>query len=134
MTKEEIKELLPIMQAFAEGKTIEYMGINGQWVETDQPVWGGYKLRIKPEPKYRPFKSSEECWNEMLKHKPFGWVKSKKFGCFYCIVKVLWSEGIGKSITIFSTKGTKGLLSYDFDSAYKEYTFADDTPFGIREE
>lgn len=31
------------------------------------------------EPSYRPFKNQEECWNEMLKHEPFGWVKKNKW-------------------------------------------------------
>lgn len=29
--------------------------------------------RIKPE--YRPFKDAKECFEEMQKHKPYGWVK-----------------------------------------------------------
>ena len=31
MTREEVKELLPVMQAFAEGKTIEYSNQDKQW-------------------------------------------------------------------------------------------------------
>ena len=30
------------------------------------------------EPTYRPFKSKEECWQEMIKHQPFGRVFFKK--------------------------------------------------------
>lgn len=30
------------------------------------------EYRIKPEPKYRPFKDAKECWQEMQKHQPFG--------------------------------------------------------------
>ena len=79
MTREEAKELLPIMQAFAEGKTIEYRESGGAWKVANTPTWSSCLFyRIKPEPKYRPFKTQEECWNEMLKHQPFGWLKSKK--------------------------------------------------------
>ena len=74
MTREQTKELLPIMQAFAEGKTIQY------YYTTPTPHWedvlpnqtvdfnsDASKYRIKPEPKYRPFKNQNECWEEMLK-------------------------------------------------------------------
>ena len=80
ITREQAKELLPILQAFAEGKQIQdkIEGVT-DWVDTDEInfEYEGQKIkhRIKPEPKYRPFKSQEECWNEMLKHQPFGWIK-----------------------------------------------------------
>ena len=62
MTKEEAKELLPIIQAFAEGKTIEYSNQDKQWFKTDYPIWtNNCKYRIKPEPKYKPFDTKEEC-------------------------------------------------------------------------
>ena len=79
MTREEAKKLLPIIQAFAEGKTIQYETRDG-WIDLDALYPHSdtlSKYRIKPEPKYRPFKSQEECWNEMLKHQPFGWLSDK---------------------------------------------------------
>ena len=87
MTREEAKQLLPIIQAFAEGKTIEvYYGEDQGWhtMVITNPKFDlkPSQYRIKPEPKYRPFKTKEECWNEMLKHQPFGWVKSKDKGYF----------------------------------------------------
>ena len=119
MTRDETKKLLPIMQAFAEGKTIEYMGINGQWVETDQPVWGGSKLRIKPEPKYRAFENQEECWNEMMKHQPFGWIRNKDNQEAYNVSHI-WENHI---------KLTTGY--YDYNHMIKRYEFMDGSPFGI---
>lgn len=116
MTREEAKELLPIIQAFADGKQIEY-GIDGEnWINTVTPTWNSdYVYRIKPEPKYRPFENEEECWQEMLKHQPFGWLlhKQKKSHEF------IKSELTGTSI---------------YKIVFKEYTFADGTPFGIKEE
>ena len=79
MTREETKEMLPIMKAFVEGKTIEYSADGKFWSEVDTPTWSSGKFyRIKSEPKYRPFKTKEECWQEMMKHQPFGWVKEKE--------------------------------------------------------
>ena len=132
MTREEAKELLPIMQAYAEGKTIQFLD-GGKWAdvyETDFYQSPG-KYRIKPEPKYRPFKSKEECWQEMQKHQPFGWLKSKKNGRFHCIGEVYWSD---KFETVNIALSTSESLSRSSDSVFNEYTFADGTPFGIREE
>lgn len=86
--KGEIQRLLPIFQAMADGKTIQTKNGNG-WIDIDGDEEGlnldsliDYQdcFRIKPEPKYRPFKDAEECWAEMEKHQPFGWMKDKKDG------------------------------------------------------
>ena len=135
MTREQAKELLPIIQAFAAGKQIQDSIDCVRWFDTDEInlEYEGQKIkhRVKSEPKYRPFKTQEECWNEMLKHHPFGWLKSKKNGCFYCIGELALSEEFEDFIIIFSTDES---LSHYSDSVYKEYTFADNSPFGIKEE
>ena len=125
MTREEIKELLPIMQAWAEGKAIQFRKKGtSEWVdlyEDDLRVSSAYHYRIKPEPKYRPFKSQEECWQEMHKHPDFGWVTD---GYYKSTISV-------KSDSIVVTISS---LEYDFGKAYIHFTFADGTPFGIKEE
>ena len=94
MTREEVKELLPIMQAFAEGKTIEYRGLGGEWKAAHTPTWSSHLFyRIKPEPKYRPFKSMEECWQEGLGEQPFGGLGAEMDGRFSCSGEVYGSEG-----------------------------------------
>ena len=132
MTREEAKELLPIIHAWAEGKNIQFIS-DGEWHDINQADFTCYhdKYRIKPEPKYRPFKTQEECWNEMLKHQPFGWVKSKMNGRFRCIGEVYWSDEFE---TVYIELSTSESLSRSSDSMFEEYTFADGTPFGIQEE
>ena len=145
MTREEIKELLPIMQAFAEGKAIQFRCKSGEWVEIRNDEIDIFlrpnDYRIKPDPKYRPFKSQEECWNEMLKHQPFGWIYNKNDSCYYCIISVdedkieLSPEMQPHSETTIKEYYMEN--SYiDFVTALEdyEYTFADGTPFGIKEE
>ena len=75
MERKNTKELLPIITAFAEGKEIQFFH-RGAWNDVPNPKFDEepYLYRIKPEPKYRPFKSREECWNEMQKHRPFYWI------------------------------------------------------------
>ena len=132
MTREEAKELLPIMQAFAEGKTIEYREYDGEWKVARTPTWSSRLFyRIKQEPKYRPFKTQEECWNEMQKHQPFGWVKSKDKGYFHLIGLVQFESEFEDVVITFATSENLARSSH---SIYENYIFADGTPFGIKEE
>lgn len=122
MTREEAKELLPIIQAFADGKTIQ-VWYNDTWQDEEYPSFGELNLfRIKPEPKYRPFRNVEECWNEMLKHRPFGWLKDTDTGGYIII-----SE-LDEDIEISGNNG------WDYVGLMKCYTFSDGAPFGIKEE
>ena len=126
MTREEIKERLPIMRAFAEGKTIQ-VRINNDSSWTDLlddklEISNLYEYRIKSDPKYRPFKTQEECWNEMLKHQPFGWVKSPR-GELFCIDKVFEEGIVYKHSSCHFNEYLEG-----------QYSFVDGTPFGIKEE
>ena len=122
MTREEAKELLPIIQAFADGKTIQ-VSANDTWQDEEYPSFGELSLfRIKPEPKYRPFNSQEECWEEMQKHQPFGWlIRNNNF--YYVKISVVATNAL-----MFSYK------EYDYEEAFKHYTFVDGIPFGIKEE
>ena len=132
MTREEAKELLPIMQAFAEGKNIQYKDDMDRWVYIKNPSFKSFfEYRIKPEQKYRPFKSQKECLQEMLKHHPFGWLKSKMNGRFSCIGEVYGSDEFE---TVYIALSTSESLSRSSDSMFEQYTFYDGTPFGIKEE
>ena len=64
MNRKEAAELLPIIQAFAEGRDIEYRtkGFNENWKKVTQiPAlsFKSFEYRIKPEPIYRPFKDAK---------------------------------------------------------------------------
>ena len=135
MTREEAKSRAELYSALAEGKTIQVLSCKGEWIDikTDKLDYlkNYYKYRIKLEPKYRPFKSREECWNEMLKHQPFGWVKSKDKGYFHLIGLVQWSSELEDVMIIFATSEQ---LARSSRSLFEDYIFADGTPFGIKEE
>ena len=134
MTREEAKEWLPIIQAWAEGKTIQYQ-INPElwWTDINKDIYTGNppsNYRIKPEPMYRPFKSKEECWNEMMKHQPFGWIKGSVTGEYKQVVRVL---GYGEVNLIFNIAYNSS-RDYTSRMMFDGYTFIDGTPFGIKEE
>ena len=124
MTREEAKQLLPIIQAYIEGKQIQQL--SNKWKDVNELsincLLNNPELyRIKPEPKYRSFKNTEECWTEMLKHQPFAWVKEKHSDRYSLITEV---NGL-------SIKVKEGCL---FTDGVKYYTFADGTPFGVKVE
>ena len=136
MTREQAKELLPIIQAFAEGKIIQYKNFLDEWTDIEENEGLSFiktplDYRIKPQPKYRPFKNQEECWNEMLKHNPFGWVKSKDKGYFHLIGLVQWASELEDVMIIFATSEQ---LARSSRSLFEDFTFADGAPFGIKEE
>ena len=124
MNRKEAKELMPIIQAFAEGKAIESRCIKGDkslWYDDEDPSFvDDLEYRIKPEQKYRPFKDAEECWQEMLKHKPFGWVKSTLFKDFALV----------KRVTTLYVEINRDII--DYKDALEKFTFADDNNFGVK--
>lgn len=131
MTREEAKELLPIIQAWAEGKNIQFLS-DCEWHDINQVDFTCYpdKYRIKPEPKYRPFKTQEECWEEMHKHSDFGWLKSKQSGSFATIGAIIQQEEDSVRVR-WSTNETQNFTA---SAVFNDYTFTDGTPFGVKEE
>lgn len=126
-----LKKIMPILQAIVDGKTIQHETINREWYDTnvaslDHLVTYYNDYRIKPEPKYRPFKDAEECWTEMLKHQPFGWVKDKKDVHHRVLITAVDDDTCGMSLNGNAAWSLSGIMDL--------FTFADGTPFGIKEE
>ena len=136
MTREESKAFYPILQAFAEGKVIEcrtkpsalsksWQDMN-EWTEMKEiEFWNNTEYRVKPKPKYRPFKDAEECWLEMQKHQPFGWVKDKKDG-HHALITAVDDDTCGMSLNGNAAWSLSGIMDL--------FTFADGVPFGVKEE
>lgn len=136
MDRNQAKEFYPILQAFAEGKVIETRtdpnvvgkGLEdlNDWTEMKEiEYWNNIEYRIKPEVKFRPFANVEECWQEMLKHQPFGWVKNNNL--YRNILET--SDG---AILLPSFPGE--MFVFSFNKAKEKFTFADGTPFGVKVE
>lgn len=124
---------MDIISAFAEGKTIQYKTDTGSWhdlTENEGLPMGTLaeepnKFRIKPESKYRPFKNAEECWQEMLKHQPFGWIK-----CYEGYLNITY---VGDE-QVYLADPDGGAILLDSKNSYQDNTFVDGTPFGIKVE
>lgn len=119
------------MQAFADGKEIESRE-EDKWYRVleicNETNPQDYRIKPEQEPKYRPFKNAEECWQEMQKHQPVGWVKNKRNdkdqeAFIHCgVIKGDWIlTGVDEE-------------PFPFDKIYNNYTFADGTPFGVKVE
>lgn len=138
MTREEAKEFYPFLQAFAEGKIIETRrkptadnnGVTkdgwfefNDWTEMKElEYWVNVEYRIKPEPKYRPFKDAKECWAEMQKHQPVGFMKFKDTESgYYMLTSIARGVGVGINDSLFS-----------YDRVFDDYTFVDGLPFGVK--
>lgn len=136
MNRIEAKEFYPFLQAFAEGKVIEcrtkpstlsksWQDMN-EWTEMKEiEFWSNIEYRIKPESKYRPFKDAEECWQEMQKHQPFGWIKCKE-GYFSVVYVNDEYAGLGDKYDSSILLASK--------NSYTDNTFVDGTPFGMKVE
>ena len=124
MNRNQAKALLPIIQAYAEGKAIESRCVKGDkslWYNDEDPSFDNdFEYRIKPEQRYRPFKDAEECWQEMLKHQPFGWVKSTLFKDLALV----------KRVTTLYVEINRDII--DYKDALEKFTFADDNNFGVK--
>lgn len=132
MNREQAKELLPIIQAFAEGKTILVQeDIDWCYLGDDADFnLNPLRYRIKPKPKYRPFKDAEECWQEMQKHQPFGWIKGPGE---YKNISSIRTTGSYPILINVEIRGEQYEISRDMSKMFKDYTFADGSIFGIKE-
>lgn len=130
MDRNQAKEFYPILQAYAEGKVIESRtkpstvkgtDIPNDWTEMKEiEFWNNIEYRIKQEPTYRPFNDAEECWQEMMKHQPFGWVKSTLFKDLALVNRV----------TTLYVEINRDII--DYKDSLEKFTFADGTPFGVK--
>lgn len=139
MDRNQAKEFYPILQAFIEGRVIECRtkpsalegtDVPNDWAEMKEiEYWNNTEYRIKPDSKakakYRPFANVEECWQEMLKHQPFGWVKNNNL--YRNILET--SDG---AILLPSFPGE--MFVFSFNKAKEKFTFADGIPFGVKVE
>lgn len=121
--------MLPIIQAYAEGKEIEIFDkTTKMWKTAMLPHFDcdSKNYRIKPEREYRPFKDAEECWQEMQKHRPFGWVKDKKDVHHRVLITAVDDDTCGMSLNGNAAWSLSGIMDL--------FTFVDGTPFGVKVE
>lgn len=128
MTREKAKEAAEVMKAYADGKEIEFKPKKAEnWRLCQEKGvlffnWQDSEYRIKKEPTYRPFKNKKECWEEMLKHQPFGWIRN---GVYYQLIRNVNNASIYVDYFV---------KEFNYEEALGDFIFIDGTPFGIKEE
>ena len=129
MTIKEIRDAAKVMEAYANGKKIQFLDEYNNWIDVTNPTfnWSIYIYRVKPELKYRPFKNQEECWNEMHKHSNFGWIKGNVTGEYKQIVRIY-----NYNAELILNIGYNGSADYSPEMMFSSYTFVDGSPFGIK--
>lgn len=133
MNREEAKRYAPILKAYAEGKTVErkYRKPGNKWEKVDDSLSfeNDFVYRLK-EPTYRPFKSADECLEEMDKHTGKGYVS---YGPALHSVVRIDCHGIMLVTYGLNPYPTTILLSFK-EAMQMNVRFMDTCPFGMAED
>ena len=130
-----VSEQIAIMKAYEDGKTIEvkFYG-ETEWesivyVENYPFDFVKNEYRIATEPKYRPYESVEEAFNEAEKHGFWVREKDRKYMSIICRLST-------KVIRVNNLDTTKEVVYINGDSSdylLKNFVWADDnSPCGIK--
>ena len=144
MKRKETKQLLPVIQAYAEGKTIQTKR-NGDWYDMEDDdvsfCWLPEKYRIKPEETYRPYKDCDEMIADFKKRSnnvsltptistlPTIWIRDKGTEDVFMITGFM-----NANCRYYNNAGVYAHdLFFDFEELFNNFTYLDDTVCGVRE-
>lgn len=136
-------KMIKVMQAFTEGKTIQAKEVNGNdWYVCNACNiawdWPNYEYRVKPEPTYRPYHSDEEMLDDIKKRLDENcgsiqhplisgiWLKTKNTNSKNMIIGYN-----ATGINLYDSSKSSG--SFSWYSAFYNFTYLDESPFGIKE-
>ncbi len=127
MNRTKAKKILSILEAFVKGEEVQKQDVTGvNYYTVDELnenvlLFRPDEYRVKPRQTYQAFSGKKECWEEMLKHEPFGWIEAKS-DRDPCLITEVRDDGfiINNQIHEF--------LGYDF--AFSHFEFTDRKPFG----
>lgn len=129
------KELIEVMQAYEDGKCIEYRLKNPKedepWVLISTPSWDWttFNYRIKPKESYRPYKDAAEFLDHLA-------TECKSTGD--SIIPGVWLKNLhtGKVFLVLGYDTDNIYIDGDtftFKSAFWHFTYTSGAPFGIKE-
>lgn len=134
------KEKIEIMNAFLEGKAIQWKSYWSDWkdwkgknlAEPDW-AWNAIEYRIKPEEKYIPYENTLEMVKDYCKRidhilvgssMPIIWIKDKNKKGAYLI-----SAFHEKGVSFFNNQ-----FGADLKELFNNYTYIDESPIGKKDE
>lgn len=113
MTKEKATQLIPLLQAYTEGKIIQFKKRGTEWIDLPEPYFD-YSLdtyRIKPENKYRAWTFEEAPLNVVFK------LKDTPFAIKFIFYSIDRNKGYYDAIS---------RCFYPFDKCLEEYLYSSD--------
>jgi hypothetical protein len=120
MTIEECKNWIKEINAFAEGKVIQWRDFKGKWYDATQPSWKITEIyRIKPESEYVPFEDSDN-WREYFRGR---WIRDKETKYEVLVIGLDDNFEVNDRIEI----GEEWLT---FDSVFNDFENLDGSPLG----
>lgn len=129
------KEMIGVMQAYERGEQIEMHSVGAfnkdDWHDIDSPSWNWDEIeyRVKPQPKYRPYKNAEEFLAAQKEH---GMYLRPSIKAKYMIPITVSGDIITLAFPLDS--GNVYTCRYSYDDIFKDYKWQDGTPCGVKEE
>ena len=126
----ETSEMIEVMQAYERGEQIEYRSReNGMEWCFCHPIWdwAHVEYRVKPKPKYRPYKDAKEFLNAQEKHGM--WLKSNIPNVYFMPVRIVNEE---VTICMVNINGDFRPHKMTFETLLEEYRWKDNQKCGVK--
>ena len=128
---------ISVMQAFKEGKKIEFSSSYNGWVDIDSPIWNWamYNYRVKEGTKYVPYENTEELIEDFCKRSG---AKRSLMGEPFIWIKEIDSTTKRLVVTYFddslNTQYCEISDNWNMKELFEKFTFLDGTPVGKKVE
>ena len=126
-------EMINVMLAYEIGEQIEYMGKkDSEWLPLfHDPYWDWtqFEYRIKPKPTYRPYKNADEFLQAQSEH---GMYLRPSTKAKYMTPITISGDTITIAFPLDS--GNVYTCRYSYGNIFKDFTWQDGTPCGVKEE
>ena len=126
-------EMIKVMLAYERGEQIEYREKkDSEWLPLfHDPYWDWtqFEYRIKPKPTYRPYKNADEFLQAQREHVMYLRPSTKDK---YMTPMTMSGDTITLAFPLDS--GNVYTCRYSYGNIFKDFTWQDGTPCGVKEE
>ena len=130
------KYMIEVMQAYDRGEQIEYrikdFMRDDEWCdqkESPEWDWRTFDYRVKPKPTYRPYKNADEFLQAQREH---GMYLRPSTKAKYTTPITIGGDTITIAFPLDS--GNVYTCRYSYGDIFKDFTWQDGTPCGVKEE
>lgn len=126
-------KMIKVMQAYERGEQIEMHALDAfnddVWDDISMPLWNWAEIeyRVKPKPKYRPYKDAKEFLNAQEKHGM--WLKSNTPNVYFMPVRIVNEE---VTICMVNINGDFRPHKMTFETLLEEYRWKDNQKCGVK--